>query len=69
MTYRHDVEGLDAEQKEEIQKQLAEEESKLRRKNAEAQKRDKLFQIGIETALGVARSVAASPLTFGLMTG
>jgi len=63
---RLDNEKLDDEQREEIQKQLAEREKELRRKKAEQDKRNSIFQIGIETAVGIARAIAESPLTFGL---
>lgn len=59
-------ETISDEQKKATQKKFDEEEKKLRIKQAKAQRTAVLFQIAIDTAAGIAKAVAASPLTFGL---
>lgn len=53
------------EQKQAAQRKFEEEDRKLRIKQAKAQRLATLIQIGIDTAAGIAKAVAASPLTFG----
>jgi hypothetical protein len=59
-------ETLSNEQKESLQKQFDAKEAAAKTKKAQAEKKNNLFQIGIETAKGIAKAVAESPLTFGL---
>jgi hypothetical protein len=56
--YNKRVEKLDAE--------LAEKQAQIDRENALRERRMKVFSIITDTAAGVAKAVAASPLTFGL---
>lgn len=53
-------------QKAELQKEGEKKEAEIRRKQAIRDKAMSAFQIGVDTAMGVAKAVAASPLTFGL---
>lgn len=59
-------ETFTAEQKAEAQERFAKEEKRLRVEQAKAQRTATLIQIGIDTAAGIAKAVAASPLTFGM---
>jgi tape measure domain-containing protein len=52
--------------KEKIEKDAAKEEAKIRKKAAIAAKIGGLFDVALNTAVGIAKSVATSPLTGGL---
>lgn len=54
-------EKLDDEQRQAIEKEKVQREKELRKKNAKANKRDALFQVAINTAIGVTKAIAASP--------
>lgn len=58
--------GDNSEKRAQIEKKFAEEERKIRLKQAKSEKNQALFNIAIQTAVGIANAVAQSPLTFGL---
>lgn len=53
-------------QKDRIQKEAARKEAAIKKQQFIADRNAKLIQIGIETAFGVVKAVAASPTTYGL---
>lgn len=59
-------ENLDEEQRAELEKKSEAKQKQLRIKRAKAERQNSLFEIAIDTAKGIAKAVAASPLTFGL---
>lgn len=58
--------GDNAEKRENIEKRFAAKQAEIKRKQAIQDKAAALFQIALNTAAGVARAIAASPVTFGL---
>lgn len=58
--------GNNAAAREAIEKRFAQKEKEERIRRARIEKNQALFQIALETAIGAARAVAASPLTFGM---
>jgi hypothetical protein len=58
--------GNNASAQAQINAKFRKEEAALKRKQAKADQQNALFQIGINTSEAVVKSIAASPLTFGL---
>lgn len=58
--------GNNADARNAIEKKYAKQQAEIKKKQAEADRRNALFEIAIQTAIGVAKAVASSPLTFGL---
>ncbi len=52
--------------KEAIEAKYAQKQREIKRKQAQQEKNQALFQIAIETAIGSAKAIASSPLTFGM---
>ena len=61
-----EIEGLSEQQKEQINEKFAKKEQELRLRQAKSEKRQRLFEVAINTAAAVTKSILASPLTFGL---
>jgi TP901 family phage tail tape measure protein len=60
------IAGDNALAKEAIEAKYARKQAEIKRKQAVQDKQQALFQIAIETAIGAARAIASSPLTFGM---
>lgn len=60
------IAGDNALAKEAIEAKYARKQAEIKRKQAVQDKTQALFQIAIETAVGAARAIAGSPLTFGM---
>lgn len=58
--------GNNADARNAIEKKYAKQQAEIKKKQAQADKNNALFEIAIQTAIGVAKAVASSPLTFGL---
>ncbi|MFZ7121793.1 MAG: phage tail tape measure protein [Eubacteriaceae bacterium] len=58
---RLDNESLDAEQREELQKQIDAKEKKLKLEKAKADRKAALIEVAIQTALGVAKTIGTIP--------
>lgn len=63
---RIELAGDNAEAIEAIEKEAEKKRNEVRKRQAKADRREALFQIAIQTAQGIARAVAQSPLTGGL---
>lgn len=58
--------GNNAAQRAMIEEKYAQKQREIKRRQAQQEKTNALFQIAIETAIGSAKAIASSPLTFGM---
>lgn len=58
--------GNNANQRAMIEEKYAQQQRAIKRRQAQQEKQNALFQIAIETAIGSAKAIASSPLTFGM---
>lgn len=61
-----EIAGNNTAAKEAIEAKYARKQAEIKRKQAQQEKTQALFQIAIETAIGAARAIASSPVTFGM---